>query len=548
MGFIMDMGGFPIMNLSLLFLGLIVFIAGWRRSRRLLEPPRLHEAIPFVSNAWHFMKNKRLFIERVTDALAASPIVQCRLGPMNIYLVTGNSNVSAIFRSSFSSDPWVMRILEHSGAYALADLTKFATDTSGGARVPQADGRARPLAQEERIWHAKHRLHDEALMNTRSVTALSAAFQRFFGERLAAFPVGEWVEDVRISAFLRNSMATAATRAALGSRILEINPDFVEAFWEYETYVEPLAFGLPHWLNRRAVRSRDQFRAMCLKWYEIANREFHCDGTSSYEGVDWEPIFGSQISRGLAQWVKSFDFASESIGGVYALFVFGLQSNTVAICTWVMMEIIRDPNLYREIKEEISQAEVINDSDEVAFNLQELVSKPLLQSVYTEALRVHVSILITRTSTEPVTIGGYQLPAGSVFQAPTHVAHFDEASWGTADRPASDFWAYRHIREVETIDAVGHVKKQREFSMMGRGGSFFPYGGGISICAGRAFAKHEVLLAVAMMVSNFDVEFIEWVNPNGSRSDRPARDHTGYGNGIAAPPDRDMKLSWRRRR
>jgi hypothetical protein len=29
------------------------------------EPPRLSETIPFVSNAWQFMTNKRLFINRV---------------------------------------------------------------------------------------------------------------------------------------------------------------------------------------------------------------------------------------------------------------------------------------------------------------------------------------------------------------------------------------------------------------------------------------------------------------------------------------------------
>lgn len=74
------------------------------------------------------------------------------------------------------------------------------------------------------------------------------------------------------------------------------------------------------------------------------------------------------------------------------------------------MEVIRDPDLCRNIKEEVSQAEVIDNSNEVTLNLQELVSKLLLQSVYTEALRIHVSILIARTSTDLITVGGYQLP------------------------------------------------------------------------------------------------------------------------------------------
>lgn len=92
------------------------------------------------------------------------------------------------------------------------------------------------------------------------------------------------------------------------------------------------------------------------------------------------------------------------------------------------MEIIRDPELFRAIREEVSQAEITDDSTGHTFDSQQLASLPLLQSIYTEALRVHVSILITRTSVEPVTVGGYELPAGSIFQAPTHVAHFDEAT------------------------------------------------------------------------------------------------------------------------
>lgn len=71
-------------------------------------------------------------------------------------------------------------------------------------------------------------------------------------------------------------------------------------------------------------------------------------------------------------------------------------------------------------------------------------------------------------------------------------------------------------------------------------------GGGISICAGRNFAKPEVLLTVAMILSNFDIEFVEWLNLDGSPSDRPALDNTGYANAVATPPDREMKTRWRR--
>lgn len=164
-------------------------------------------------------------------------------------------------------------------------------------------------------------MHDETLIAARPVSAFAASFQKFFAEELDIFPVNEWVEDVRIFEFFKLQMSAAATRAILGPRIIDLNPGFIDAFWRYEKVPEILAFGLPPWLNRRAARIRDQFAAMCRKWYELANREFNWEGPD--RDADWEPVFGSQVSKGLAQWAKDFDFSAESIGGAFALFLYG---------------------------------------------------------------------------------------------------------------------------------------------------------------------------------------------------------------------------------
>ncbi|KAI1654489.1 putative cytochrome P450 [Daldinia decipiens] len=532
-----------------LFLLAIPFVSFkiWQRSQnKSKQPPRLNETIPFVSNAWQFMTNKRAFISRVRVSLETSPIVQCRIGPLNLHLVTGGSNISAIFRSSFTSDPWILRILQHSAGYSPTDLAKFRQDESGSANLPRS-GSTRFFSPEKRIWYALHRTYNDGLVGAHPVDAFSASFQSSFSQKLAMFLPGEWVE-VRVFDFLKRHMMTAATNSVLGPRIIEVNPGFEDAFWQYEKAVETLAFGLPSWLNREGVRARDRFSAMCLKWYKLADQEFDWDNSKSHEGVplDLEPVFGSQISRGLAQWSRSFGFSADSVGAVYALFLFGLHANTIPLCAWIMMELIKDPSLFQAVKREVCEAEITGSLVSEKLDYQKLASLPLLQSVYTEALRLHVDVLITRTSTEPVTIAGYTLPKGSVVQAPTGVAHLDEFTWGTQDHPASEFWGYRHIKEIEIKDDVGHITKQLSFSLASRTGSFFPYGGGISMCAGRNFAKPEVLLAVAMMVSEFDIEFVEWIEADGSLSPRAAVDDMRYANAVVTPPDRDMKIKWRK--
>ncbi|KAL7628398.1 hypothetical protein AAE478_002600 [Parahypoxylon ruwenzoriense] len=568
-----------VLTFSLLFLGLATLLSG-RRTRRgpATRPPLLRETIPFVSNAWQFATNKDAFLARLNEAFKTTPIVRCRIGPLTLHFVTGGDNVSALFRSSFSSDPWVLRILDKSGGYAPGDISKFARDDSGSAKQPRHPG-AGAVPPEARIWYAKHSMFDEALLGRRATDAFAASFQAFFDRELAAFPVGAWAEDVRVFDFLKRGLSAAATRSVLGSRIIDSNPGFIDAFWEYERFVEPLAFGLPAWLNNPGAKARDRFRAMCLKWYRLADREFNSDDIGSHGKADWEPAFGSLVSRKLASWVKSFDFSAQSQGAAYTLFLFGLHANTIPICTWIMIELIRDPNLFRAVKEEISQVEIVDGAGSESLNHTKVMLLPLLQSVYTEVLRLHVRVLITRTSHEPATIAGYNLPRGSIVQAPTETCHLDEAVWGTPDHPASEFWGYRHVREIEARDSItGCNTKKLQFSLQDRAGSFIPFGespvmiipsrirlsrdvsneiraqayneigGGLNMCAGRNFAKHEVLLAVAIMVAKLKIEFVEWVKPGGGPSERPALDDTHFANSVACPPDRDMKVRWLRER
>ena len=68
------------------------------------------------------------------------------------------------------------------------------------------------------------------------------------------------------------------------------------------------------------------------------------------------------------------------------------------------------------------------------------------------------------------------------------------------------------------------------------------------MCPGRHFAKQEIMATLAIIVTTFDVEFIEWTSLDGkTKSDRPAKDNLAYSGSAAMPPDRDMKVRWRRR-
>jgi len=54
------------------------------------------------------------------------------------------------------------------------------------------------------------------------------------------------------------------------------------------------------------------------------------------------------------------------------------------------------------------------------------------------------------------------------------------------------------------------------------------------------------LLAITVIINKFDIQLIEWLKPDGSKSERQAQDDKRFAGFIAMAPDRDMKIRWTR--
>lgn len=96
--------------------------------------------------------------------------------------------------------------------------------------------------------------------------------------------------------------------------------------------------------------------------------------------------------------------------------------------------------------------------------------------MFTEALRLRVNFNLMRNVKEPVTIDGFTLQEGSLLQAPSVVAHYDEAAWASTGHPATEFWAERHINYQDTTDEAGNVTRTRKFAIAARPSEYFPFG------------------------------------------------------------------------
>jgi hypothetical protein len=54
------------------------------------------------------------------------------------------------------------------------------------------------------------------------------------------------------------------------------------------------------------------------------------------------------------------------------------------------------------------------------------------------------------------------------------------------------------------------------------------------------------MLTVALLVSRFDIDFVGWVKKDGSPSDRSAENDVRWSGGASVPPDRDMRVTFKR--
>ncbi|KAK3302662.1 cytochrome P450 [Chaetomium strumarium] len=552
--------------LGLLLLFPLLLLLRWQSSNggeAGKEPPLMAETVPYISNSLLCLSNMGAFLDKVRETLETrkSGIAKVYLGFRPVYIVAGAQNVQRLFGSPEVLDGDFIHFILMNAQWGLtqAEMARFRKDKSGRHKKPLPGTEQTP--DDQRYWRNHNLLYANFLSEASHSDALAAQFTTRFAERLDGQPVGVWT-TVRLLDFLKAHMAECAIATLFGTRLLELNPELVKRYWEYDAVAGRLILGFPHWMQPRAVRVKARLHAMVLRHIDAAWDSFDWAGPDA--DAAWEPHFGSRLSRESARWLREQGFSDHVAAGHTLATLFGLNGNTVPITAWAMMELIRDPALLRAVRDELRQSGACApDSDTrsgpTPLIASRVVGLPLLQSLYVEAMRLHVSFSVTREVRKgPVElVPGYRgAETGALVQAVSDMAHLDEAVWGVDGHPASEFWAWRHVKfvddepeEQEEDDSERNSPvrtRKMQFAMRGRPSSFFPYGGGYWVCPGRHFAKMEIMLALALMVTKFDFEFVEWTNLDGTKSDRPARDDRNYAGIIAMVPDRDMTFQWKR--
>ncbi len=160
------------------------------------------------------------------------------------------------------------------------------------------------------------------------------------------------------------------------------------------------------------------------------------------------------------------------------LLVAGHETTATAL-SWAMERLVRHPEKLERLRDEVEAGE-----------------ESYLTATIQETLRLRpVIVLVVRRLTEPVEIGGYELPAGASVTPSIHLIHRDPEIYPEPER---------FLPERFLDNPPGTY-------------TWIPFGGGVRRCLGAAFAQFEMAVVLRELVRRREVK------PANPASERPFR-------------------------
>jgi cytochrome P450 family 135 len=173
------------------------------------------------------------------------------------------------------------------------------------------------------------------------------------------------------------------------------------------------------------------------------------------------------------------------------LLVAGHETTATAL-SWAMERLVRHPPKLERLRDEALAGE-----------------DAYLTATIQETLRLRpVIVIVIRRLTEPVEIGGYEIPAGASLTPCIHLVHRDPEIYPEPDR----FLPERFLDEPPGTY------------------TWIPFGGGVRRCLGAAFAQFEMQVVLRELVKRHEVR------PSDPASERPFR------RAITETPRRDAEV------
>jgi len=487
------------------------------------KPPQMPYTIPWIGNSIEFFGTGPMdfWAMFTTKFPAKMGMYRLILGGDVMNLTMDQTAVRGLFNSKFiMRDEFVVDILVRSFGMDRKHAIVFESNK-----------------EVKRIPH-------EYLLNTDRVNELTKKFSEVLRNQIRQSPAEQ---TVNLLEWVSQNMFFASTTALFGSGVFEMYPDLHDDFWKLTPSIVALLMKVPKFWRPDGYIIRDRLVDGLARWQDEMLKRSGGEPEDPITGESWEPIYGARYSRARQRMYAKCGVSTRSRASADLGILFALAGNAVPLTGWVLLHILCPQNgepLLRDIKAEVEAALKPDGSGE--FDAVKLCNSPQLLSVYHEALRRYVDLVLARNITEDITFtfdDGRKttIKQGEMAMLSTNVSHHNPESWQEPEK----FCPYRFLQGG--MDNPEEAARCPVFSSQDSFGKLIPFGGGRTGCPGRKFAQQEIMAGVAMVLMSFDIDVITYVDGEGKPTEEYPQGMSHYpGSGVLQRIG-DVKVTLRRK-
>ncbi|PIA55938.1 hypothetical protein AQUCO_00700331v1 [Aquilegia coerulea] len=227
-------------------------------------------------------------------------------------------------------------------------------------------------------------------------------------------------------------------------------------------------------------KSRDSFLQNLIN--EFRRKQIHSSTTTTGEDKKKKTTIIEALLS--IQEAEPEQYSDDFIKGILLLmFTAGVDTSSLTL-EWAMSLLLNHPDILQKARSEINH----NVHDRLLEDY-DLAKLPYLHCVINETLRLYpvAPLLVPHFSSEECTVGGYNIPRGTVLYANIGAIHRDPKVWTDPDKFMP-----------ERFEGVQGEKEM--------GFKFMPFGVGRRMCPGANLAMRVVALALGTLIQCFEWE------------------------------------------
>ncbi|KAL9613036.1 MAG: hypothetical protein Q9167_002382 [Letrouitia subvulpina] len=434
-------------------------------------------------------KTSRSKMRSILDTGSSREPFTITLAGQTFYVLSSSVDVAAAYRQTIALtfDGFLRDLMVQFGLSKSAVQKMWDVPSHHSTPKRAANPLYKPLA------HVAEDLYKQQLLPGDHLESLSTKFVYFINQELhwnnmsgIYDPVTNlYAKQTHLLNWCGHVMVSGATNALFGTRLGDIEPNFVQTFLDFDEAGWMLIYRLPRFAAGRMFNAKERLTAALEQYFRTP--------------VD-QRLDSAWLVTILEQEQRHCHIDDQDIAKMFLMIY------------WV-----------RE-----TQPAVHDDGSlDINFLIQNC---PQLDALYNEVLRFYNAASSVRQIESTVKIGGKILRKGNKVLMPFRQLHFNEDSFGI---------------NAARFDSERFLKKND----LSKRGDFRPFGGGTTLCPGRFIAKREVFAFIALVLSRYNINILAKKSSGGRGIRLPQPQEGKPTMGILSPrAGDDLEISVQQRR